>query len=91
MILSSTKQSSMAYTPLLLTEPTSPLLPGLVCVNLISQRDAVAYRAGGLLPGSHCGCVVKLYRHSASDGHTRDLDRTLGPGEGRGQLLEALQ
>lgn len=25
--------------------------------------------------------VVKLYWHSVSDGHTRDMDRTLGPGE----------
>lgn len=59
-----------------------------LCVNSISQKDAVAHRVG---VSNHGVCVKNLHWHSFSDGQTRDLDRILGPGEERGQLLEASQ
>lgn len=74
-----------------LTEPTWPLLAGLaVCELDFTERDT-GPRGWRLHPGSHYGSVMKTHWHSASDGQTRDLDRSLGPGEERGQFLEASQ
>lgn len=42
-------------TALHLTEHTWPLLTGLVHMTLISQRDAVAYRAGSYFQGHTVG------------------------------------
>lgn len=87
MILSSIKEPLMACTALLLSEPTQPLWPGLA-----HEFDFTEGRCGPqgrrLLPGSHCGCVIKLFWPSVSDGHTRDLDRTLGPDKKRRKLLK---
>lgn len=68
MALLSAKEPLMHCTVLLLTESTQPLLPGLAVCELNFTEGHCGPRGWRLLPGSHCGCVIKLHWHSAFDG-----------------------